>query len=227
MNGVGFLFILTLGAINCLLLYPAGQSMIIGCHAEYQHFFECMGRVYGFLFAATFAWPLFFLVLTFPIRRKLKSHHLYFIGVISIVFNWSTAISNSEKNQLRAETQLEHQNTATHENITPAPNKDGQHRQVELPTLQLSSELVLVEENHARLTFNGTTYLLDSYIVVFEQPYYISLHREDGLAIDAADAERIAINYIKPRGCTSPLIRRPDLDQRSANNTWWIIGVAC
>jgi len=96
-----------------------------------------------------------------------------------------------------------------------------------ISTAALAKSLVLVEENHAELERDGVAYVLDSYIVMFEQPYYILVRRKDNQAVNAGVAEEVAIEYILPRGCTVPLERRPDLDRRNEDGTKLIIGVAC
>lgn len=88
-------------------------------------------------------------------------------------------------------------------------------------------KLSLVKENHAELFFNGAKYILDSYIVLFENPYYITIEREDKEKIEYQEAIDIAIDYIKPRGCTSPLKRLPNLDKHNENKTKWTIGISC
>jgi hypothetical protein len=87
--------------------------------------------------------------------------------------------------------------------------------------------LTLVKENHAELFFNGIKYILDSYIVMFENPYYITIEREDKEKIDYQEAIDISMDYIKPRGCTSPLERLPNLDKHNENKTKWTIGISC
>ena len=94
-------------------------------------------------------------------------------------------------------------------------------------SIVLAGKLILVEENHAEIESAGITYILDSYIVMFEQPYYISIQRKDNQPIDAAIAEKIAVEYILPRGCTEPLKRRADLDKANEDSTKLVIGVAC
>ena len=98
------------------------------------------------------------------------------------------------------------------------------------PNLNAQNEgkrLTLVKENHAELSFEGVKYILDSYIVMFENPYYITIEREDKAPIEYQEAIDISIDYIKPRGCTSPLKRLPNLDKRSEDKTKWMIGVSC
>lgn len=83
------------------------------------------------------------------------------------------------------------------------------------------------KDYHAKINQHGTTYLLDSYVVVFEQPFYIHVRTNDGQAIDLNTAQTLATAYIEPRGCTEPLVRRTDLDKSDDNHTEWIIGVSC
>ena len=87
--------------------------------------------------------------------------------------------------------------------------------------------LTLVKENHAELSFVGVKYILDSYIVMFENPYYITIEREDKAPIKYQDAVDISIEYIKPRGCTAPLKRLPSLDRHNEDKTKWMIGISC
>ncbi|KRG63753.1 hypothetical protein ABB26_11140 [Stenotrophomonas humi] len=84
-----------------------------------------------------------------------------------------------------------------------------------------------VDENHAELERGGKTYVLDSYIVLFEQPYYIHVRTKDGQALDAADAEAMAAEYIQPRGCTQPLERRKDLDRSNGDGSELVLGFQC
>ena len=96
-----------------------------------------------------------------------------------------------------------------------------------LPVQNKEKKLSLVNENHAELFFNGVKYILDSYIVMFENPYYITIEREDKEKIDYQEAIDISMDYIKPRGCTSPLERLPNLDKHNENKTKWTIGISC
>jgi len=101
-----------------------------------------------------------------------------------------------------------------------------------LATLDLYAQngekrLTLVKENHAELSFNGVKYILDSYVVMFENPYYITIEREDKGAIKYQEAVDISIDYIKPRGCTEPLKRLQNLDNHNKDKTKWTIGVSC
>lgn len=93
--------------------------------------------------------------------------------------------------------------------------------------LQIGDNLHLVEENHAEIQQDGVTYILDSYIVLFEQPYYITLQRRDGQPVSLEQAEKIAIEYIKPRGCTEPPVRLPKLDRHNGDKSAWMIGINC
>jgi hypothetical protein len=87
--------------------------------------------------------------------------------------------------------------------------------------------LTLVKENYAELSFDGIKYILNSYIVMMENPYYITIEREDKGKIEYQEAVNISIEYIKPRGCTSPLERIPSLDRYNADKTKWMIGISC
>ena len=84
-----------------------------------------------------------------------------------------------------------------------------------------------VDENHAELERDGRTYVLDSYIVLFEQPYYVHVRAKDGQALDAAEAETVAAEYIQPRGCTQPLERRKDLDRSKGDGAERVLGFQC
>ena len=90
-----------------------------------------------------------------------------------------------------------------------------------------TKNLTMVKENHATISRSGNSYVLDSYIVMFEQPYYITVKRADNKSITLNEAAEIAVEYIKPRGCTSPLSRRQDLDKFTSDKTQWLIGVEC
>lgn len=90
-----------------------------------------------------------------------------------------------------------------------------------------TNHLVFVKENHATIAKDGNSYILDSYIVPFQQPYYITVKRNDNKPVSLAEASEIAEEYIKPRGCTEPLARRPDLDKSNTDKTQWLIGVEC
>lgn len=88
-------------------------------------------------------------------------------------------------------------------------------------------KLVLIKENHAVLKFENVEYTLDSYIVMFENPYYIVIERSDNQTISKEKAIEIAIEYIKPRGCNSTIKLVPELDRNNANKTKWLIGISC
>lgn len=96
-----------------------------------------------------------------------------------------------------------------------------------LATLRNTSSLTLVKENHAEISNNDHTFIFDSYIIPFEQPYYIKARRKDGKAFELKDVENIVIKYIEPRGCTEPVKRRPDLDNYTDSKKQWVIGIAC
>lgn len=90
-----------------------------------------------------------------------------------------------------------------------------------------TQRLTLVEENHASMTFDKVGYILDSYIVMFEQPYYVKVRREDNRPMQLEEAARVAKEYIQPRGCTEPLSRRTDLDKSNSDKSQWLIGILC
>lgn len=90
-----------------------------------------------------------------------------------------------------------------------------------------TSSLTFVDENHVNLTINKVAYTLDSFIVPFEQPYYVRVKRDDSKPLTLEQAVAIAEEYIQPRGCTEPLVRREDLDKFNSNKSQWIIGIAC
>lgn len=91
----------------------------------------------------------------------------------------------------------------------------------------LTQGLEKVDENHAVITANQQSYLLDTYIIPFQQPYYILVRKQDGNPFSKNSAEVIATDYIQNRGCTETLVRRADLDKSTRDNTQHIIGVAC
>lgn len=90
-----------------------------------------------------------------------------------------------------------------------------------------TSRLSLVEENHAELEIGGEVHVLDTYIVLFERPYYIHVRKASGAPLAEDEASSIAAEYIAPRGCTTPLSRRSDLDQSNPDKTQWVIGIEC
>ena len=90
-----------------------------------------------------------------------------------------------------------------------------------------TSRLNLVEENHAELEIAGEVHVLDTYIILFERPYYIHVRKLSGTPLSEGEAASIAAEYIAPRGCTTPLARRGDLDQSNADKTQWLIGIEC
>ncbi len=77
---------------------------------------------------------------------------------------------------------------------------------------------------------NGVMYNMRTYIVPFENPYYITVSPtvsigsfENGNGI----AARTALAYIKPRGCTSKPRRIADKDIFDATNNAWTIVISC
>ncbi|MFV1922450.1 MAG: hypothetical protein ACMZ63_07595 [Methylotenera sp.] len=90
-----------------------------------------------------------------------------------------------------------------------------------------TSRLTLVKENHAEISVNNVSYVLDSYIKPFQRPYYIAVTSTNKVGIEKGTAIEVASQYIKPRGCTTPISLRPDLNQMNADKTSWIIGIEC
>ncbi len=88
-------------------------------------------------------------------------------------------------------------------------------------------KLTLVAENHLTLPFKGNTYMMDTYIVMFENPYYIRMLKQGRASITKEEAVEVSIYYIKPRGCTQPIIRLPELDKHNQDKTEWMIGISC
>lgn len=91
----------------------------------------------------------------------------------------------------------------------------------------LAKGLMKVDENHAVLRYDNVPYVLDSFIIPFAQPYYILIQRQDKQPFDKNTATKIAIDYIKPRGCTTPLQRRSELDKQNSKGSQYLVGVAC
>lgn len=87
--------------------------------------------------------------------------------------------------------------------------------------------LTLVEENHATITVGKIGYSLDSYIVMFQQPYYVKVKRDDNRPMQEDEAVKVAKEYIQPRGCTQPLSRRTELDRFNGDKSQWLIGILC
>ena len=87
--------------------------------------------------------------------------------------------------------------------------------------------LTLVQENRATVEHNGQRYTMDSFIVPFQQPYYIRVQREAPGPLSLAEAVSVAGVYITPRGCTQPQVRRPDLDRSNSDRTQWLVGIEC
>lgn len=90
-----------------------------------------------------------------------------------------------------------------------------------------TKRLTLVEENHAKIKIESVAYTLDSYVIPFQQPYYVQVKRDDSKPMTLEEAERVAEQYILPRGCTDPLSRRRDLDKSNSDKTQWLIGILC
>ncbi|WP_434353233.1 hypothetical protein VH441_08560 [Psychrobacter sp. HD31] len=90
-----------------------------------------------------------------------------------------------------------------------------------------TSDMMLIEKNKAMLNIDGVDYNFDSYIKLFQQPYYVSVSRVDGKPMTREVATKVATEYIKPRGCTGILERDANLDQSNADNSKWIIGFLC
>lgn len=89
------------------------------------------------------------------------------------------------------------------------------------------SKLSLVKENQAQITKNDVIYDMDTYIVFFQKPYYILVRQPSNKSMENSEAVSIATEYIKPRGCTTPISRRPDLDKTNSTQTQWLIGIEC
>ncbi|QVM93699.1 hypothetical protein JYG34_12040 [Pseudomonas entomophila] len=87
--------------------------------------------------------------------------------------------------------------------------------------------LTRFDDYHANLDSNGVRYTLDSYIIPFQNPFYISVQRDDGKPLSVSEAANVAQPYIEPRGCTAPVVRRADLDRSNGAKTQWLIGIEC
>ena len=77
---------------------------------------------------------------------------------------------------------------------------------------------------------NGVPYDMATYIVPFQNPYYITVKPsttnmsfENGHGI----AARAATAYIEPRGCTESLSRIEEQDRFNASTNTWTIVVGC
>lgn len=90
-----------------------------------------------------------------------------------------------------------------------------------------TTNLDLVKENHAEIKKGSEKFILDSYIIPFERPYYVLIRNDKNTSISADVAHSIAQEYIKPRGCTTPISLRNDLDRKNSNSSQWIIGIDC
>lgn len=94
-------------------------------------------------------------------------------------------------------------------------------------TPTLTKGLDKVDENHAAIEANQEFYVLDTYIIPFQQPYYILVRKQDGKRFSKNIADVLAIDYIKTRGCNQTLVRRSDLDKSTSDGSQHLIGVAC
>lgn len=83
------------------------------------------------------------------------------------------------------------------------------------------------KDYHDKVVYQDKIYLLDSYVIPLEQPFYIHVRTADGTPIMPDTATKVATDYIAPKGCTEPLVRRADLDKSTNDKSEWIIGVAC
>lgn len=94
-------------------------------------------------------------------------------------------------------------------------------------TTTLTKRLDKVDENHATIEANQEFYVLDTYIIPFQQPYYILVRRQDNKRFSKNIADVLAVDYIKTRGCNQTLVRRSDLDKSTSDGNQHLIGVAC
>ena len=94
-------------------------------------------------------------------------------------------------------------------------------------TTALTKGLDKVDENHATIEANQEFYVLDTYIIPFQQPYYILVRRQDNKRFSKNIADVLAVDYIKTRGCNQTLVRRSDLDKSTSDGSQHLIGVAC
>lgn len=85
----------------------------------------------------------------------------------------------------------------------------------------------MVEENHHETKIVDGTYVLNTFIVLFEQTYYVLVRRTDEKRISRNVAALIGETYIQPRGCTEPLARCADLDKQNANGFVLLAEFAC
>ena len=91
----------------------------------------------------------------------------------------------------------------------------------------IAANWVKVDENHAEMQRDGKRFLLDSYIVMFQQPYYVHVRTAAGDKLRVDDVEALVKEYIQPRGCTSPMVRDKKLDKQNADSTELVLGVLC
>lgn len=122
--------------------------------------------------------------------------------------------------------------TACQTTSTAQPNNinsqnSNQRTNIAADIENLTYDLSLVEENHHQTKIADGTYVLDTFIVPFEQPYYVLVRRTDEKRISRNVAALIGETYIQPRGCTEPLVRRADLDKQNATGSVHLVGFAC
>lgn len=88
-------------------------------------------------------------------------------------------------------------------------------------------KLTIIAKNHAIVIYNKIKYIMDTYVVMFENPYYVFIERADSKPITNKEAINISKDYIKDKGCTEPIKLMPNLNQHNRDNTMWIIGISC
>lgn len=123
----------------------------------------------------------------------------------------------------------------THTNPQTPPNASSQLvKPNTLKTHKLSPDafvgglpMLHFKEYHSTITKDGRTYVLDSYVVPLEQPFYIHVRAMDTLPITLDNASKIASDYITPKGCTQAPVRNPNLDKSNNHKSEWIIGISC
>lgn len=88
-------------------------------------------------------------------------------------------------------------------------------------------EFVELEDNYAEVTEGDVTYILETYTKSSSASYFISIERQDGQPVELQAVEAMALEYIKPRGCSKPIERRQDLDKYSDDKTLIVVAVSC